>query len=79
MTVWLVPAALILVPAIVGCATALQMSRTLAQAWAATFASVSDRLDQAAQLPRPDVKQATPPASQGGARHSARAARRRSG
>ncbi|MFG2463404.1 hypothetical protein ACGFWE_41015 [Streptomyces sp. NPDC048523] len=74
MTVWIVPAATILVPVIVGCLTSLQMFRTLAQAWAATFTNMSHCLDEAAQTPRPEPLPAAP-TPQSGARHSARTAR----
>ncbi|KUN57789.1 hypothetical protein AQJ46_45525 [Streptomyces canus] len=71
----LVPAATILTPALVGCLTALQISRTLTRTWSTTFNIMASKLDAAAQSqpsePTPAVS--TP---QAGGRHSARQARR---
>ncbi|MEU0946917.1 hypothetical protein ABZ379_29890 [Streptomyces canus] len=76
--VWLValtPVATILIPALVGCFTALQISRTLTRTWSTTFNRMASTLDEAAQTQPPEPKPAvsTP---QGGGRHSARRARR---
>jgi hypothetical protein len=74
-TVWIAPVATILVPTVVGCWTALQISRTLARTWSATFTNMARDLDEAAQTQRPESRPAGPTPRSGG-RHGARTTRR---
>lgn len=75
MTIWLAPMAMILVPSVVGCLTALWGYRVMAEVWTEILATTARRLDKAAQgkttpeTPTPTVK--------AGGRHSAQPSRRR--
>lgn len=74
-TVWIAPVATILVPTLVGCFTALQISRTLTRTWSVTFTNMARDLDEAAQTQPPESRPLVPtPRARG--RHGARPSRR---
>ncbi|WP_328974164.1 hypothetical protein [Streptomyces canus] len=74
-TVWIAPVATILIPTLVGCFTALQISRTLTRTWSVTFTNTARDLDEAAQTQSPAPMPPSPtPRARG--RHGARPSRR---
>ncbi|MCX4853698.1 hypothetical protein [Streptomyces canus] len=74
-TVWIAPVATILVPTLVVCFTALQISRTLTRTWSVTFTNMARDLDEAAQTQPPEPRPPAPtPRTRG--RHGAQPSRR---